>query len=192
MITDRNDATHLEFNDQYGFKYREVTTCLNQDEQRSQINILTHNAIFFQLSGELHIFWESHNDLIIKPGDLYFLPRGANVSAYMVDKEMKYIVARLDHDLDNLSLFKELFKDEKYNNQEGYSFSSLPIKEPMKIFVDSIERYILDGIDNPQLHNMKFLELYMIFLNYYTRQECVNLFYPVFKEGSKFKTFIFE
>lgn len=189
MNIDIDNLNQLGFSDQYGFRYRAVTIDLEINEQREQINTLTHNAIFFQLAGELHIYWDNRYTTI-KPGELYFLPRGANVSAYVVGKEVKYIVARLDHELYNKSSFSELLKNSNCDNP--YSFSPLPIREPLGTFIESMKHYIIDGVDNLQLQNMKFIELYIIFRHYYTDQECRNLFHPVLKKSSTFKTFVLD
>ncbi len=183
-------STNIQIDNLHGFKYRIMNTDLDPHEQLSQLNTITHNALFFQLDGELKISIDDCDDFIIKPGNLYFLPRGANITACILGKEIKYIVARLDHYVDANSPFIELLKDEPYNNT--YMFSSLPIREPMQVFLTSIKRYIIDGIENQQLQDVKFVELYIIFRTYYSKQECINLFYPIIKRNSKFKTFVLD
>ncbi len=192
MATHQVNTPNLSNDHTHGFRYRVVETCLDQKTQKAQINTTTHNAIFFQLEGGLKISWDEHAETIIKPGDIYFLPRGANVSACIIGKKIKYIAARLDHDLDNKATFNELLNSEECAQHYEYIFTALKMKEPMKILVESIKQYIIDGVNTAKLTNLKFTELYIIFRNYYTKQERINLFYPILKKNSKFKTFILD
>lgn len=193
METYTQEAVSFDSESQYGFKYREIKATLTQQQQREQINTLTHNAIFFQLEGELRISWGGHDEVAVRPGELYFLPRGATVSASIVGESVKYIAARLDHNLDTAKVFSELFKvEEEGSYDSSYSFSPLPIVESLSLFLDSIKQYIVEGLNTPLLQEMKFAELYFIFRKCYTKEECMNLFHPIIDNYSKFKTFILD
>ncbi len=190
MVT--KDLSIHKHNDQFGFRYREVTSELSTEVQKEQINTLTHNVIYFQLEGTLHITWGDNPEVEIRAGELYFLPRGANISAYMSTPTVKYIAARLDHDLNNQSAFNMLLKNRDLEMHTNHKFRSLPIRKPLQTFIESTKQYMLDGLDSQQLQNAKFVELYFIFRNYYTKQECIEIFYPIMKQNSKFKTFILD
>lgn len=190
METEVNRIEYNKSEKNFGFKYREVTTTLSYSEQKLQLHTLTHNAIFFQLEGELVIHWGNQQQITVSPGEFYFLPRGASVSAYMVSDKIKYIAARLDHGLDENSTFRSLLK--VANETTPFTFSTLKIKEPLQIFLDTVKYYITNGLNNHQLQNAKFLELYVLFKNCYTKEECLNLFYPALEKNSKFKTFILD
>ncbi len=177
---------------QFGFRYREIKSDLSIEKQRVRVHTLTHNAIFFQIDGELLISYDSHPDVRVKAGDFYFLPRGAEVSACILSDNMKYIVARLEHNLDNKQTFSELLKEENRSQGTQYVFSPLPIREPLDLFVSSLREYILRGLYSPRLQNIKFLELYLLFQHCYTKAELANLFHPILTTNSKFKTFILD
>lgn len=191
MQTLDNSFKELHIGGQYGFKHRIIELDLPIEKQRQQVNTLTHNAIFFQLKGELNISWGVYKNIVVKPGTLYFLPRGAEVSAYIIDNSIEYIVARLDHDIDKRFIYDNQAALASFN-ADAYTFSTLPIREPLKILLDSIMCYSKEQTDNKQLQNLKFIELYLIFSNYYTKFERLNLFYPALKTSSKFKTFILD
>ncbi|MFI3324013.1 MAG: AraC family transcriptional regulator [Rikenellaceae bacterium] len=174
----------------FGFKYRVVKTHETMEQQRSHVNILTHNAIFFQLEGELSISWDEFKDVRIKAGELYFLPRGATVSACIVGEKIRYIAARLEHSLDNSAIFNDLFKDG--TQSISYTFAPFPIEEPVAHFLDSIRCYIVNDMNMDRLQSIKFLELYILLQGCYSNEKLATLFYPVLKSGSKFKTFILD
>ncbi|MFR9531636.1 MAG: AraC family transcriptional regulator [Rikenellaceae bacterium] len=178
-------------NDQFGFRYRVVTTSLKPEEQLAHMNTVTYNAIFFQLDGELHINWDRHKDVVIRPGDIYFLPRGANVSACTIGGGISYVVARLEHNIDS-TIFNEQLKIKSNITPSAYIFAPLPIRPPMMRFVESMKNYIIEGADCAQLHSIKLIELYIIFRRYYTTDECANLFHPIIGHNSKFETFILD
>ncbi|MFR9650627.1 MAG: AraC family transcriptional regulator [Rikenellaceae bacterium] len=175
---------------QYGFKYREISVVLDVEQQKQQINTLTHNAIFFQLEGELHISWGEYRDVVIHPGELYFVPRGATVSAYVIGDQTKYIVARLDHNVGTARSFNSLFSTEARSCAN--KFAPLPIVEPMRLFLDSIKQYIVDGVNNAHIREIKFAEMLFILGKYYTNEERANLFYSISDRDSKFKRFILD
>ncbi len=192
MVTQIDDILRTHLDNQFGFKYRVIEIDLEPKEQLKEINTLTHNALFFQLEGRLSISWGAFKNVEIKAGEMYFLPRGAVVSACVLDRSAKYIAVRLDHDIDNTRVFNALLRSQRRTEDFDYVFKPLEIRDTMKIFLDSVSRYAIDVIKSEQLNNLKLLELYIIFNNYYTKEECVNLFYPIVKRDSKFKSFILD
>lgn len=192
MVINFQVENQYSFNNRFGFKYRKVKSTIDHEEQLAQVHTMTHNAVFFQLGGELVINCEEHETIRVSPGELYFLPRGVKIKAYIVGEQVEYIVARLEHDVDSKSMFHELFSDVNRSTHHTYVFSTLPINEPLNAFIDTIKYYILNGLDNQRLQNIKFLELYILLNSCYTKDECINLFYPVLKKNSKFKTYILD
>lgn len=191
MKTLDNSFDDLHFSGQYGFKYRRIGSDLGIDEQREQIQTLTHNAVFFQLEGELNISFGNYKDIVVKPGTLYFLPRGVEISACILGSSIEYIVARLDHDIDKRFIYDNQSALASFDS-DSFTFSTLPIREPLKIFLESIKCYSKEQAENKQLQNLKFIELYLIFSSYYTKNERINLFYLALKSSSKFKTYILD
>lgn len=190
MNANTNKAGHFDNDPQYGFKYRDINTTFDIEKQKEQINTLTHNAIFFQIEGELHISWGEYQDVIIHPGELYFLPRGATVSAYVVGGQTKYLAVRLDHNVATAKSFSSILSAEARSCSNR--FSPLPIVEPLSIFLDSIKHYIIDGVANPHVQEIKFAEMLFIFNKYYTNEERANLFHSISDGDSKFKTYILD
>ncbi len=178
-------------NNQFGFRYRVVTTTMEPEEQLTHLNTVTYNAIFFHLEGELHINWGHHKDVVIRPGDIYFLPRGATVSACTIGGGISYVVARLEHNIDS-KLFNEQLKIKSNIGVADYIFTPLPMRSQMISFVNSLRGYILDGVDSTQFHTLKLTELYIIFRQYYTTEECANLFYPIIGYNSEFESFVLD
>lgn len=189
--TTGGDSHLFSGNNQFGFRYRVVSTTLEAEEQLKHINTVTYNAIFFQLEGELCINWDQHKDVVIRPGDIYFLPRGATVSACIVGSGISYVVARLEHNIDN-KIFNEQLKIKSNVTLSSYSFVPLPMRPAMMRFAESLRDYIVEGADCAQLHTIKLTELYIIFRRYYTADECINMFYPIIGYNSEFENFILD
>lgn len=186
-----SESQMFSSNNQFGFRYRVVKTSMDPEEQLTHINTVTYNAIFFHLEGVLHINWDRHKDVVIQPGEIYFLPRGATVSACIVGSGISYVVARLEHNIDS-KVFNEQLKIKSNIGLSDYTFSSLPMRPQMMSFTKSLRDYILDGVDSTQLHTIKLSELYIIFRRYYTTQECANLFYPIIGYNSEFESFVLD
>ncbi len=182
------DIEKQRFLSHHGFKYRAIESILSPTEQKRQINTMTHNAIFFQLEGILQVSWGEHRDTIINPGEFFFLPRGVEVSACILSDSIKYIAVRLDHELEIDNPFNDLF--EECENSITYKFAPLQFRGQMGRFIEMMKLYIIDGADSVRLHDIKVLELFMLLRSYYTAQECTNLFHPILKKSSKFKTYI--
>ncbi|MFR9502750.1 MAG: AraC family transcriptional regulator [Rikenellaceae bacterium] len=174
---------------QFGFKYREIATCFTMEKQMLQINTMTHNAIFFLLEGEFLISFGNYRNVHIKAGELYFLPRGANVSACVVGSYVKYIAVRMEHDIDNSSIINEILKGEYC---EGESFRSLPIVKPLDTFLESVRYYIVNGMDCLRMQNIKINELYILLYDCYSKEDLASMFHVIHNGGSKFRTYILD
>lgn len=188
---DFDNSDLLNCHNQFGFRYREVHTALSKEEQLSYNNTVTYNALFFHLEGEMHISWGAFSDVVISPGTVYFLPRGVNVSAYIEDAGISYLVVRLEHRLDD-KRFANLHKVKECAALTKYVFAALPMKPMLMDFAKTLKAYLSSGVDSSHLFDVKLSELHIILSWYYTVEECTALFYPVIGMNTKFENFILD
>lgn len=139
----------------------------------------------------MRISWDKFKDVEIKPGDFYFLPRGAIVSACIVGEKISYLVARLEHYIDN-KVFADLIAIKQNSDMFDYSFLPVSMTPTMLRFVESMKDYLVKGVNSPQLHNIKMIELQVILTWYYSQIDCLNLLYPVIGCNTKFENFILD
>lgn len=191
VVNADTDSILLNYNNQFGFRYRAVHTDMSQEEQLEQSNTVTYNALFLHLEGEMRITWGEFKDVLISPGVLYFLPRGADVSACIVGNDISYIVVRLEHNLDN-NRFANLHKIRECKSHFKYVFAPLDMKPQLVDYTKSMKGYLISGVDSNKLYDVKLSELHIILSWYYTLDECAMLFYPVIGMNSEFKTFVLD
>ncbi len=177
---------------EYRFRHLIIDRNFGLEKQHT----ITYNVIFFHIDGVLKVSWGKHKDVLINPGEIYFLPRGADISAQIISEKIEYIILRLVQDFENRPVFFELLKKERVNageyNQNNYPFPCIKMNEQMREYVNTVKRYSLDGIMNGQLYNIKLLELYIILHNYYSKEDCANLFYPILHYNLKFRGMILD
>ncbi len=155
-------------------------------------NTVAFNAIFFQLEGEIVINWGEHKDVSITPGNMYFLPRGATVTAYIASEYISYVVVRLEHNIENSKGFALLSKYKKHRALEAYKFAPLPMNSTMSRFVDSVHDYLHRGVQSPQLSALKVVELQTILRWYYSMSDCIRLLGPMVSSKTDFEQFILD
>ena len=70
------------------------------------------------------------------------------------------------------------------------SFHFLPIKERLMEFLQSVKKYIDDGVGCPYMYHAKRKELSMIFRAYYPSEELIPFFFPTVRYTHEFETFV--
>lgn len=67
-----------------------------------------------------------------------------------------------------------------------YKFHSLPIREPMRIMLESILYYLKDNVTCAYWQKAKQIEFFVVYWNYYTLEEICQFFYPVIHKDISF------
>ncbi|MFI3280572.1 MAG: AraC family transcriptional regulator [Rikenellaceae bacterium] len=178
----------LHANEKLRFRYHQYETRMSYEEQLRHTRTMATHVLIFQLEGETHLNWGRHKDVVIKPEEIYFLPRGAEVSGYIVGA-VNFVVAIIERgmthkELEDLRMMKT---HEKFNK---YEFKSMPMHPPMLRLAQSIKEYLVSGVNCSHLHEAKFNELYVILHWYYSLADNAQLFYPMAGAISEFKEFI--
>ncbi len=174
------------------FKYHLHSTSKDKWEQLKSIHTIQHHKIIFLLEGEMHINWGEFKDVAVKPGEMFYLPRGAEISGYIVGS-VSFVEAEISRgmtakELDDL---REMKNHERFDK---YKFAPMVMHPPMLKLAESIKDYLVSGINCLHMHEAKFLELYVILHWHYSIADNAQLFYPMAGIGavSEFRNFILD
>ncbi len=180
----------LHNNKKLHFKFHRYSTNLKPQEQLKSHHDITCHSLVFQLEGETHINWNEHKDVVIKAGEMYFLPRGASITGYIVGG-VSFIVAIIEREMTNKEL-DDLRKMKNFETFSKYKFKAMTMKKPMVKLAESVRNYLVSGVNCTHLHEAKFNELYVILHWYYSYADNAQLFYPMALATSKFSDYILD
>ncbi len=172
------------------FKNHKYSTNLSIEEQLKLTHTISYHALVFQLEGEVHINWGEHKDVVIKAGELYFLPRGAEITGYIVG-EVNFVVAIIDRNMTSKEL-DDLRTMRNHESFERYEFKPMPMHLPMLRLAESVREYLESGVNCSHLHQAKFNELYVVLHWYYSLADNAQIFYPMAGEISEFRDFVLD
>ncbi|MFI3295532.1 MAG: AraC family transcriptional regulator [Rikenellaceae bacterium] len=180
----------LHSNERLRFKYHGYSTQMPPWEQLEHTRTMSTHVLVFQLEGETHLNWGDHKDIVIQPGEMYFLPRGAEVSGYIVG-DVNFVEAIIERDMTAKEL-DDLRKMKSHEQFKSYEFRSMAMHPSMLRLAESVRDYLLSGVNCSHLHEAKFSELYVILHWYYSIADNAQLFYPMAGAISEFRNFILD
>lgn len=172
------------------FKYHEYSTFMPMADQLQHTRTMSHHSLVFQLSGETHLSWGEHKDVTIKAGEMYFLPRGAEISGYIVG-DVQIVVAMVQRGMTNKEL-DDLRMMKTHERFEKYEFKPMIMHPPMLRLAESVKEYLVTGVNCSHLHESKFNELYVVLHWYYSLADNAQLFYPMAGAVSEFRNYILD
>ncbi len=180
----------LHAHDKLHFKHHEYSTTLQPCEQLKNVHTFVYHALIFQLKGEVHINWGEHKDVVIRAGEMYFLPRGAEITGYIVG-EVNFVVAIINRGMTAKEL-NDMRMMKAYETFDKYEFKPMVMHPPMLRLAESIQEYLVSGVNCTHLHQAKFNELYVILHWYYSQADNAQLFHPMAGAISEFRNFILD
>lgn len=170
-------------------KYHSYSTPSDHLSRRLEYTrTLTSHTVILQLSGEAHINWKKHKDVVIKAGQMYFLPRGAEIYGYIVG-DLRHIEIKIDRQMSNKEI-EDLRKMREYENFKAYQFKAMDMVPQMSSYAHSLESYLIKGVNCTHLHEAKLAELLVIFHWYYSITDNALFFYPMATSISQFKNMV--
>ncbi len=181
----------LHDNEKLHFKYHVYSTHLSPEEQLKRVRTISYHALVFQLEGETHISWGKYKDVKVSAGEMYFLPRGAEVSSYIVGSA-SFLVAIINRSMTSKEL-DDLRKMRVYETFAKYQFKPMVMHPSMLRLAESVRDYLVSGVNCSHLHVAKFSELYVVLHWYYSQADNAQLFYPMVGGAvSEFRNFILD
>ncbi len=172
------------------FSYHMYSTRKEPREQMKHVRLMPHHVMIFLFEGELHLYWDEHVDIVVRAGEFFVLPRGAEVSAYIVG-DVSYVEAIIERGMTAKEL-DDLRAMANYKQFEQYKLKPLVMHPMMQSLAESVRDYLVNGVNCAHLHEAKSAELYVILHWYYSIADNAQLFYPVAGAVSQFRDFILD
>ena len=168
-----------------GFKYLEVPPGTHVYEPKLQ-----YNNVVILIEGECIISCNQYDNRKISSSEMVLLPRGALVDAY-TQKDCKLLLfsfgmVRNVCDVNMLQSYYDLCNDIHYD------FTPLEIRHPLKVFIDLVVFCLKSGMNCAHLHEIKHKEFFLYLRGFYTKEEIVQLFFPIMGKKLKFKDMVLK
>lgn len=168
-----------------GFKYLEVPPGTHVYEPKLQ-----YNNVVILIEGECIISCNQYDNRKISSSEMVLLPRGALVDAY-TQKDCKLLLfsfgmVRNVCDVNMLQSYYDLCYDVHYD------FTPLEIRHPLNEFIDLLVFCLKSGMNCAHLHEIKHKEFFLYLRGFYTKEEIVQLFFPIMGKKLKFKDMVLK
>lgn len=171
-------------------------TCDSQDSQSFKLLKFSCGKIFrpkstadrliFVLSGRLSVKVDGQQEFFCRKDEVILLIRDKKYEVTVLEdvKLLAFSFVTSYQICDKMG-----FKDAKpILDSIDYKVGTLPVKEPMKLMLDSVLYYLKDNIICGYWQKAKQLELFVIFWNYYTLEDICHFFYPLINKDMGFHT----
>ena len=171
--------------DKYTFsKYR-----LNKGELIS-INSLNQYLFVFLLSGNLELSHTDGRKIKLEAGKMYSLGFDPSILVNLLRDSLIILLA-----FDRPQILCDEFNLiglNKYLPKEDSPVRSLPIKEQMTGFLNTMQMYLDNKMLCRHLQGIKQSEFFFIMRGFYTKEENAMFFYPIIEKNNSFKSLVKE
>lgn len=148
------------------------------------------NCLVFILEGETEITCDNVRKLV-KKGEFFFIPISSILETRTIQK-VKYVAFSF--------LYGSIGTCNKHmlsTYQDGidcskFEFTSFPIRRPINQFLNLLKDMVNLNINCGHLHELKVQELFILLRGLYTREEIVNIFYPIMGQEGDFRSIILD
>ncbi|CDN31946.1 Transcriptional regulator, AraC family [Mucinivorans hirudinis] len=169
-------------------------TCHSNDKQSFKLLVFpcgriappkkVADRLLFVLSGRLSVKADGQDEFFCDKDEIILLVRDKKYEVTVLEdtKLLVLTFATTYQICDKMGL-----RDAKHIlDATRYKFHSLPIREPMKLILESVLYYLRDNITCGHWQKAKFLEFFVVYWNYYTLEEICHFFYPVINKDIGF------
>jgi AraC-type DNA-binding domain-containing proteins len=139
--------------------------------------------LFFVLKGEL-LVWSDNSELNVCAESLFLIPFDSKLELTAVE-DVHFVV----HSFSNVDLLCEQFELSALNlstERMNFKVRALPIASPIQSFLTLLESYMKNKVLGGYLLNLKHKELIILLKTFYTKEECVDMFFSVIKGSTSF------
>lgn len=166
------------------FKYGEIR------EGDSILNTgVAYNHLLFLKDGLIKIDCDEFCGRELKKEQCILIPKGANISFTVLQQGtlLVFTFDMLRNPFENyvLQSYKTI------QTKISYTFTAIPIREPLTSYLELIIYYKDQGINHNLLYEIKEKELFLLLHSCYTQEEVVTLLHPIIGM-SNFKNFIIK
>ncbi|MCD8042589.1 MAG: helix-turn-helix domain-containing protein [Tannerellaceae bacterium] len=189
-----NQAT-LEKNGSYAFFIEEMCTpvieVIATQEVELRNGIAGFNGFVFVLEGECRVCYDHANEIIAKDGEFFFIPYYASYNARLSGGTY-LVVIRLTQANVLFGRYKLHLLDYKKASDSCPEHLTLPIHPILLKYFEGIICYLQTGVTGSLFYEIKVRELFLLFSEFYTRQEIAGLMNPILSRDISFTGFVLE
>lgn len=149
------------------------------------------NHLIFILSGEVCITRDGRDKVTARAGEFIFIPVSSHYTGKVI-RPGKYINLTFFHDSISLCDKHMLSSYIRERPETPFRFTPLPVREPLDLFLQSMEIYLQADVNCRHLHELKERELFIILRTAYAKSEIVNLFQPIMGTDVDFKAAVLQ
>lgn len=144
------------------------------------------NFLIFILEGEMLIAKDQGEPQSVAEGQFLFMPFHAD---YEIQIRRSGRCIYMSFFYNDIQLCDKFLLESYWKQVKGcqHIFRPLPVREPLTYFLGSMRSYLEAGVNCKHLHALKEKELFIILRTSYTKEEVVNLFYPILGRDINFK-----
>lgn len=142
------------------------------------------DRLIFIMSGKLSVKAEGSEEFFCGKDEVILLIRGKDYEVTVLAEAQLLVLSFVTsyQICDKMGI-----RDAKHIlDTVNYKFHSLPIKEPMKLMIESILYYLKDDVTCGYWHKAKSLEFFVVYWNYYTLEDICHFFYPIINKDIGF------
>ena len=176
------DCSQCALYNQESFKYHSL-----QRNKRMAIECGTTNSVFFLINGTISINNDEFSNQTVTDGQFFLLPIESSIEIIPItEAEMISISFDLppkvcEHHFDKSVTSAQIsVRPQKILN----------MKFPLRLFMQGLKINILEGLGCQYFLDAKMIELYALLNNYYTHDELLDLYSPIYRNTRTFQRFV--
>lgn len=150
---------------------------------------MIYNHLLFLKEGLIRMDCDEFHDRELGRQQCILIPKGANVSLTVLQSGM--LLAFIFDMLENPFESHILQSYQAIQSKMSYTFTPVPVREPLTSYLELILCYKDKGLERKQLYRIKEKELFLLLYSCYTQEEVVALLYPLIGM-SDFKNFVIK
>jgi AraC-like DNA-binding protein len=168
-----------------GFKHR----ILNEESFLKEQDKDYHHLIFF-LEGDAIFSCNELRNKFIRANEFILIPKSSDFSCRILSTSSVVIFTfdRFQGACNKL----ELQSLAPLSSKIQYDFEPTVIYPPLKTFLNTMIEYMECRMNCKHLHEIKSMELFLLFRGFYTKEELAYLFHPIIGKSLDFRSLMFE
>lgn len=158
--------------------------------EKFRLSMKNEYLFLFVLEGQLFIRDAKNEDISMSQNQMYSLGDNFDGKGFCVENS-SFILLAFDRPRIKCDEFS-LLKLKKNLPKEDLTVRSLPIKNPIKVFLNGLQLYLDNKMYCRHLQDIKNSEWFFIMRGFYTKEENAMFLYPIIEERNPFMAMILE
>lgn len=179
-LNEHTDCANYVSEVRLGFKHTEL-----EQGEGFKIEDSQEKHIFFILKGEIMVRYNEFDDTEFGAGEMFFIPKSAECHGVALTR-CSFIVHIYSNNV-KLCDVTTLQSMVEYAKNVDYEFTSLPINETLALYLKLLTTYLQSGASCRHLHEIKQLELFILYRFYYCKEDLAHFFFPILGKSMDFR-----